>query len=295
MAVTIDNKSSLKDYIHGIHFHAGQILGLEENPISAGMARVTLNQHPERFPLTYVYNNNSWDWSTHNIHIYNPAPSSSSKPETEKDKKQKDASLIMWAGIFGSAVCTFIFAKTFKTLSGRLETLALTEDVQLQLKHAQHRANPIFTDLSSLVHSYSNIIQAECNKSRTYVLAAGLALSGFLGMAAGGYLIIPVLMSASKVAVFVAALGCLGNCGYYWDETDLKKEAYKIIGYTGQDGSKAKGLIEKVERQFFEYDDQMVLHSFANVAARSPKAEEAEGYVPLYPNPPAYNPAYVTA
>jgi hypothetical protein len=333
-AVSIYNKPALLDYIHGAHTHAGKILKLKADTTVAQSYRESIERNPSHFPLTYVYTDNSrsfLDWSTRNytFNLFSPTTPSSetkkTKKEKEEDKAKSDATLVMWVGGLGALLATFVFAKTLKTHFERIETLVITKDILKQLEEIGNPTQGRGTEFTQLVNSYLKVIENEYTYSRNKAIAVGMALTGFLGMAAGGYLVVATLMTASKITVFISLLGGVGNYGWHWDNTAVKRECYKLVGYT-HNGAETPGLIKKVEIKFQEYDDNMGLlseHASAPPQKQQPvpaahnlqqssseefqayvpvqeedtspgeEEEVSEGYVPLYPKLPAYNPAYI--
>lgn len=311
--INMTSRSQVERFIRGAEFHTGRILGLDPSEGPARAYRAQLSQHRQDYPLTFVYQDNSWnffsDRSWNWISMPSSASAESSKKKTKKEEEQESAGRALCVGIIGTLFFAWHATKSIRSMTEWAETVALAnsaritafnltqdQDVQASRKHQQ-----LFLDLTDLVKTYLTVIEAEYSKVRNYAIASSVALAGSLALVAGGYFVASGLITAGYVSLVAAAVLALANCGWHWDDTKVKQACYVLIGCQESQDKIVQGLFDKVKTQLEQmgevltpppaYQHDAPIPDYVPVQQYVP-VEDANYYKPLYPVLPPYNSAY---
>ncbi len=305
MAVNMYSKASVESFIRGAQWHAGNILGLTPDKKPAAAYRRHLEQNRETYPLTFVYQESSWNLFGHrSFNLFGslfgssaPAPAASQETDPKEDKKEKEKdnrALALVVGLVGSFYFAWQATKSIRSMKEWRETVANANTALSQLLQSKSDGTsenrPVISDLTNLVLNYKRVLEAEYVTTRNYAITYSTALAGAVSLVAGGYFAVSGLITAGYIALFVGTLSTLVNWAYHSGDTAVRRDCYALIGYVDSQGQQVQGLFEKVKASLADCDENFIAppgyQQYVSVG-------DPELYQPLYSKLPSYTPVDV--
>lgn len=229
---------------------------------------------PTYRPLTFVTQNNYSSTggvfgggnTTVNHIVNNPTHVAKGKKEKEEDSAQTAVIVGSILSVIGAALVGY----GYSLVTAQRESLHMIRDVRDALYNGERGgvSREVLNDFARLVTVQQEIDELNTQKITHYFLAAVGMLAGGVALASGGFMMVPVLMTAGKITLLLSAVGGALNWGLHCNDDRKISKNYMMI--LGDQSRGIQGLADRI---------LSALH-----AEQAPEGRGAShAYVPLVP------------
>jgi hypothetical protein len=183
---------------------------------------------PSYYSAPVIIQDRGWDWSSRTVINHNYAPK-----EEKKKKDDEDQSGVILAGAVIAVVFAGVVGYVHGLLAPQREALHELEGMQesIQMRNVDPEVTQQTLDqFDGLIHTQMAIDERRVTRTQNYFAAGSVALLSGLALAGGGWMVVPLLITAGKVGCFVAAMGGAVNMGLHChDGTEIDRLSYKAL------------------------------------------------------------------
>ena len=235
--------------------------------------------------LFVIDRGNNWDWSTTNItnHYHGSAPGRASKEEKEEDSARTAAIVGSILAVLGAGLVGF----TYSLVSTQRAALHQMHEVrEILLRNVSkgkvdNVSEPVLEQFGALVDAQIAIDELNTGKITNYFFATMGLLAGGAALAAGGFWMIPCLMTAGKVTLLLSAMGAALNFGSHFNDGTIISKCYEAI--LGNPNKRIEGLADSILSSLSGSSFQPLVPSFyvadgvpVRTDSASPGSDEVE-------------------
>ena len=212
-----------------------------EEHVGAGFISSTF-----RAPIVVI--DRGWDWSSRTTTVINNFNGPAPLRETKEEKDEKEAGTAAVVGSFVAVGGAALASYTYSLYSTQKEALSKIENIAKVIRTSSDKTLPadVINNFTNLIGVQLDIDRLKVSKITNYFLASLGLLIGGVSLASGGFLMIPLLMTAGKITLLASAMGAAFNFGAHFNDRAKLAEYYEaILG----DGNKVLGLADAILRE----------------------------------------------